>query len=86
MATGAVNKKKLTVQLLSAKDIIGMDGVGSGKTSDAFATLIIRNRGTLKSSSTKDKTLAPVWNEEFEFVRKKRKKCFFFFCFFSAVC
>ena len=66
---GDDHSKKITVQLLSAKDLIGADGVGSNKTSDPFATLIVRNRGTLKMSSKKDKTLAPTWNEEFEFVR-----------------
>jgi len=69
---GDDHSKKITVQLLSAKDLIGADGVGSNKTSDPFATLIVRNRGTLKMSSKKDKTLAPTWNEEFEFVRNMR--------------
>ena len=34
--------------------------------SDPFCTLIIRNRGGLKQTSTKMKTLEPKWNEEFE--------------------
>lgn len=41
------------------------DGVLT-KTSDPFVTSIIRNRGSVKQTSTKMKTLTPVFNEEFE--------------------
>lgn len=37
-----------------------------GGTSDPFVQLIVRNRGTLKQTSTMRKTISPIWNEEFE--------------------
>ncbi len=64
-AKGAINRQKVHVLVIEAKGLIGSDGLMS-KTSDPFATVIVRNRGQLKQTSTKMKTLAPTWNEEFE--------------------
>jgi Ca2+-dependent lipid-binding protein len=64
-AKGAINRQKVHVLVIEAKGLIGSDGLMT-KTSDPFATVIVRNRGQLKQTSTKMKTLAPTWNEEFE--------------------
>lgn len=64
-AVGAVNRKKVLVKVIEAKDLIKADTFG---LSDPF-TILSRNGDddTEKQTSVKDDTLTPVWNEEFEF-------------------
>ena len=84
-AQGAINRKKINVVVLAAKDLIAADFGGKSdpvrRTRSAaarasrsrsraraqFVQLIVRNRGTVKQTSTKQKTLEPEYNEEFEF-------------------
>eukprot|EP00897_Mesotaenium_endlicherianum_P010184 jgi/Mesen1/9194/ME000591S08514 len=53
----------LDVQLIEAKDVPKTDVIGK---TDPFCFLYVRQKeGVIKRSSTKKKTLAPVWNEGF---------------------
>ena len=45
--------------------------------SDPFLQLKVRNRGTHKQTSTKQKTLDPIWNEEFS-LEVVGERCFYF--------
>jgi Ca2+-dependent lipid-binding protein len=62
-AKGAVNRQKVNVTVIAAQNLLAAD---IGGKSDPFVQLIIRNRGSLKQTSTKQKTTSPAWNEEFE--------------------
>jgi Ca2+-dependent lipid-binding protein len=62
-AKGAVNRQKVNVTVIAAQNLLAAD---IGGKSDPFVQLIVRNRGSLKQTSTKQKTTSPAWNEEFE--------------------
>jgi Ca2+-dependent lipid-binding protein len=62
-AKGAVNRQKVNVTVIAAQSLLAAD---IGGKSDPFVQLIVRNRGSLKQTSTKQKTTSPTWNEEFE--------------------
>jgi Ca2+-dependent lipid-binding protein len=62
-AKGAVNRQKVNVTVIAAQSLLAAD---IGGKSDPFVQLIVRNRGSLKQTSTKQKTTNPAWNEEFE--------------------
>ncbi|GMH60673.1 hypothetical protein TrST_g7550 [Triparma strigata] len=66
--------RTLTVVVIEAKDVIACD---KGKSSDPYCKLDLVDGKTAKAISgegfktkTKKKTLAPVWNETFEFGKK----------------
>jgi Ca2+-dependent lipid-binding protein len=63
LAKGTINRRRLNVVVLEAKGLLAADLNG---TSDPFVQLRIQNRGKPVRTSTKMKTLAPVWREEFE--------------------
>jgi Ca2+-dependent lipid-binding protein len=57
------NKQKLAVSVVAGRGLVKAD---TFSMSDPFVTLIVRDRGTLKSTTTKVKTITPEWKEDFE--------------------